>query len=60
MSRIKELPKIPKEIDVEIFASGPRDGSTPKLSHIDFNFGREDLNALRGKLNEVIDYINSK
>ena len=52
------MPELPKEIEVEIFASGPREKSTPKLGHIDLEFGREDLNQLRSKLNEVIDFIN--
>ena len=53
------LLEIPKEIEVEVFASGPRDKSAPKLGHIDLEFGREDLNQLRSKLNEVIDFINT-
>ena len=55
------LPELPKELEVEVFASGPQDATTPrpKLGHIEFNFGREDLNQLRGKINEVIDYLNN-
>ena len=54
----KQLPEIPKELEVEVFASGPRDESSPKLGHIELEFGREDLNGLRNKLNEVIDFLN--
>ena len=53
------LPELPKELEVEIFASGPRNESSPKLGHIELEFGREDLNQLKSKLNEVIDYINT-
>ena len=53
-----KLPEIPKEIEVEVFASGPKDESFAKLGHLDLEFGREDLNQLRGKINEVIDFIN--
>ena len=53
------LPELPKEIDVEVFSSGPKDTDAPKLSHIDLDFGREDLNGLKNKLNEVIDFINT-
>ena len=59
MPKKKVLPELPKEIEVEVFVSGPRDKSTPKLGHIDLEFGREDLNQLRSKLNEVIDYLNT-
>ena len=55
----KKLPELPKEIDVEVFASGPKEANTPKLSHIDLDFGREDLNGLKKKLNEVIDFVNT-
>ena len=58
MKKKNILPELPKELSVELFIS--KDETTPKLGHIDLDFGREDLNALRGKLNEVIDYINSK
>ena len=58
-----ELPKLPKEVEtVEIFVSGPPTVSgipRPKLGHIELEFGREDLNQLKDKLNEVIDYINT-
>ena len=55
------LPKLPKELEVEIFASGPQDATAPrpKLGHVEIDFGREDLNNLRSKLNEIIDYINT-
>ena len=61
MKKVKEekLPDLPKELEVEVFASGPRDKSAPKLGHVDLEFGREDLNHLKSKLNEVIDYINT-
>ena len=52
----KELPELPKEVEVELFIS--KDETTPKLGHIELDFGREDLNQLRGKINEVIDYVN--
>ena len=52
------MPEIPKELEVEVFASGPKDESFAKLGHLDLEFGREDLNQLRGKINEVIDFIN--
>ena len=52
------LPELPKELEVEVFASGPKDESFAKLGHLDLEFGREDLNQLRGKINEVIDFIN--
>ena len=56
-----ELPKLPKEVEVEVFVSGPEDPAVPrpKLGHIELEFGREDLNQLKSKLNEVIDYINT-
>ena len=52
------LPEIPKELEVEIFASGPRDESFPKLGHIELDFGREDLNGLKNKINQIIDHLN--
>ncbi len=52
-----EFPKLPKEVEVELFIS--KGETTPKLGHIELDFGREDLNALRSKINEVIDYINA-
>ena len=52
-----ELPKLPKEVEVELFIS--KGEATPKLGHVELDFGREDLNQLRGKINEVIDYINA-
>ena len=55
----KKLPELPKEIDVEVFASGPKEANAPKLGHIDLDFGREDLNGLKKKLNEVIDFVNT-
>ena len=55
----KLLPELPKEVDVEVFSSGPKDVNSPKLGHIDLDFGREDLNGLKKKLNEVIDFINT-
>ena len=59
LPEVSKLPELPKELEVEVFASGPRDKSAPKLGHIELEFGREDLNQLRSKLNEVIDYINT-
>lgn len=53
------LPELPEELDVEVFSSGPKDAEAPKLGHIDLDFGREDLNSLKSKLNEVIDFINT-
>ena len=55
----KKLPELPKEIEVEVISSGPKEESRPKLGHIDLDFGREDLNGLKKKLNEVIDFINT-
>ena len=56
MKKVKS-PKLPKEVGtVEISISGlPK----PKLGHIELEFGREDLNQLKNKLNEVIDYIDT-
>ena len=56
-----ELPELPKEVEVEVFVSGPKDENVPrpKLGHIEIEFSREDLNQLKGKLNEVVDYINT-
>mgnify|MGYP001558874009 FL=1 len=59
MAKKKVLPELPKELEVEVFASGPRDKSAPKFGHIDFEFAREDLNQLKSKLNEIIDYLNT-
>ena len=55
------LPKLPKELEVEVFVNGPQDATAPrpKLGHVEIDFGREDLNNLRSKLNEIIDYINT-
>lgn len=55
----KVLPEIPKELEVEVFMSGPREEPVPKLGHLSLELGREDLNKLRDKINEVIDYLNS-
>ena len=57
--KLPELPELPKEVEVEVFVSGPQDVSRPKLGHVELEFGREDLNRLRGKINEVIDYLNT-
>ena len=59
LKKQKELPKLPKELEVELFVSGPQDVTRPKLGHIELEFGREDLNQLKSKLNEVVDYINT-
>ena len=59
LPEVSKLPELPKELEVEVFASGPRDKSAPKLGHIDIEFNRDDLNQLKGKLNEAIDYINT-
>ena len=55
------MPELPKEVEVEVFVSGPEDKAVPrpKFGHIELEFGREDLNQLKYKLNEVIDYINT-
>lgn len=53
------LKELPKGLDVEIFASGPRNENAPKLGHVDLDFGREDLNQLKNKINEVIDHLNA-
>ena len=53
-----KFPEIPKQLEVEIFASGPQEKDAPKLGHFDLDFGREDLNQLRSKINEVIDFLN--
>ena len=60
MKKTKKFPEIPKELEVEIFASGPQEKDVPKLGHLDLDFGRDDLNQLRGKINEVIDFLNEK
>ena len=31
----------------------------PKLSKIEVDFGREDLNALRSKVNEIVERLNA-
>ena len=54
-----ELPELPKELEVEVFVSGPKDKSFAKLGYLDLEFGREDLNQLKSKINEVIDYLNN-
>ena len=54
-----KLPELPKEVEVEVFVSGPKTVSRPKFGHIELEFGREDLNQLKNKFNEIIDYLNT-
>ena len=44
---------------IEVSVNGTQTVSRPKPGHIELEFGREDLNQLKGKLNEVVDYINT-
>ena len=47
---IKELVKEDLKLDLEI--------AKVKIGLLDAEFGREDLNQLKNKLNEVIDFLN--
>jgi hypothetical protein len=45
----------------EIGSSGPVPViPTPAISHVSIDFGREDLNTLGKKVNEIIDYLAQK
>jgi hypothetical protein len=55
MGRKKKVITDPKETET---ASVPVEDILKKLEHASVDFGREDLNNLARKVNEIIDVIN--
>ena len=49
------------EVEEVIGSSGPVPViHTSAISHVSIDFGREDLNTLGKKVNEIIDYLAQK
>jgi hypothetical protein len=44
----------------EEVAEAPHKVAVPRLSALNLEFGREDLNALRDKINELISHFNER
>lgn len=53
------MPRKPKvEVQVEVQEEATHEPEVkPSISKIEFDFGREDLNKLRDKVNEIIETL---
>ena len=55
----KKVEEKSEEKAVENFVDEVGKKEKPNLGHISVEFGREDLNQLRDKVNELVDHFNA-
>ena len=56
----KEIEILPVEEKILPVEENSNTGQEIKISSFDGDFGRQDINLLRDKVNEIINYINNQ